>query len=553
MENYHVLELIGEGCFGKVYKGRRKYTGQIVALKFIVKKGKSARDLQNLRSEISILKNLRHSNIVLMLDWFDMPDEICVVTEYAQGELFEVLETDGSLNEQTVQKIAVQLVAALNYIHSKRIIHRDMKPQNILFGANGTVKLCDFGFARSMSMNTQLLRSIKGTPLYMSPELVQENPYNGSADLWSLGCILFELYTGKPPFFTTKIWTLINMIVNDPVKYPEEMGEQFKDFLSGLLEKDPNKRLNWPDLLHHPFVAESNEARRERLTTPQTSRLALAARAFKTPTPMVPASSSQKDKFSKTDRVSKDMKVRGSLGGVGGTGINNTTRPQTTPLPSNPLFKQKSQKSTTDDSWLKFEMQSNEPALKGRLREQVHSIFLAFLQGFSDSGSSLWNNIQIPSLIAALHTVANLSSHDTAMSQAMTMRSTMQRLNCHEAMWLDALFDFSRAAFLSAQQNNELAETDLESILSEVLTCVHTITVNAFAAAPSMPVDPFASKFVVLFSDCLRLGSPALAVLSLEYLALLASHAGRQPLFALTFYSLTLAQSIPSHVSNLIR
>jgi fused-like protein len=173
MENYQIIELVGEGCFGKVYKGRRKYTGQIVALKFIVKKGKSARDLQNLRSEISILKTLHHSNIILMLDWVEMEDEICVVTEFAQGELFEVLETDESLHESTVQKIAIQLVAALNYLHSKRILHRDMKPQNILFGANGAVKLCDFGFARSMSMNTQLLRSIKGTPLYMSPELVQ--------------------------------------------------------------------------------------------------------------------------------------------------------------------------------------------------------------------------------------------------------------------------------------------------------------------------------------------------------------------------------------------
>jgi serine/threonine protein kinase len=100
------------------------------------------------------------------------------VAEFAQGELFEILEDDQSLPEEVVQSIAKQLVRALHYLHSNRIIHRDMKPQNILIGSGGTVKLCDFGFARAMSCNTMVLTSIKGTPLYMAPELVQEQPYN---------------------------------------------------------------------------------------------------------------------------------------------------------------------------------------------------------------------------------------------------------------------------------------------------------------------------------------------------------------------------------------
>lgn len=97
---------------------------------------------------------------------------------YVAGELFEILEDDQSLPEATVQSIAKQLVRALHYLHTNRVIHRDMKPQNILIGANGVVKLCDFGFARAMSSNTMVLTSIKGTPLYMAPELVQEQPYN---------------------------------------------------------------------------------------------------------------------------------------------------------------------------------------------------------------------------------------------------------------------------------------------------------------------------------------------------------------------------------------
>uniref|UniRef100_A0A3Q3K9E4 non-specific serine/threonine protein kinase n=1 Tax=Monopterus albus TaxID=43700 RepID=A0A3Q3K9E4_MONAL len=101
------------------------------------------------------------------------------------------------------------LVSALYYLHSHRILHRDMKPQNILLGKSGMVKLCDFGFARAMSVSTLVLTSIKGTPLYMSPELVEEKPYDHTADLWSLGCILYELHTGAPPFYTNSIFHLV--------------------------------------------------------------------------------------------------------------------------------------------------------------------------------------------------------------------------------------------------------------------------------------------------------------------------------------------------------
>jgi fused len=259
MENYHVLHPIGEGSFGKVFKGRRKYSGQIVALKFITKRGKTEKDLNNLRQEIEILRGLHHENIILLLDSFETPHEFCVVTEFAQGELFEILEDDHNLPESEVRKIAQQLVQSLHYLHSNRVIHRDMKPQNILISANGTVKLCDFGFARAMSSSTIVLTSIKGTPLYMAPELVQEMPYNHTADLWSLGVIIYELYVGQPPFYTTSIYTLINLIVKDPVKFPDNMSPDFKSFLKGLLNKAPQERLAWPELLDHQFVKETEE------------------------------------------------------------------------------------------------------------------------------------------------------------------------------------------------------------------------------------------------------------------------------------------------------
>ncbi|CAD7695597.1 unnamed protein product [Ostreobium quekettii] len=188
----------------------------------------------------------------------------CRPAEFAHGELFEILEDDKYLPEDVVRDISKQLVRALHYLHSNRIIHRDMKPQNILVGADGCVKLCDFGFARAMSCSTMVLTSIKGTPLYMAPELVQEQPYTHTVDLWSLGIILYELHTGYPPFYTNSIYSLIHHIVRDPVKFPANISPEFKSFLKGLLQKKPSDRLGWPKLLSHPFVAETQTEKLKR-------------------------------------------------------------------------------------------------------------------------------------------------------------------------------------------------------------------------------------------------------------------------------------------------
>jgi fused len=263
MDAYEVLERIGEGSFGRVYKGRRRLTGQTVALKYMSKIGKTEKDLAELRNEIAILRKLDHPNIILMFDCFETSKDVVLVTEYAFGELFQVLCEDKRLPEAVVQSIGKQLVSALHYLHSRRIMHRDLKPQNVLIcGSSGTVKLADFGFSRQMSASTVLLSSIKGSPLYLSPELFTDHAYEYKADLWSLGVMLYELAAGEPPFYANSLHALMAIILaaEGGPKYPSYFSPAFKDFLGGLLMKDPNKRRGWPDLLHHPWITGEAEA-----------------------------------------------------------------------------------------------------------------------------------------------------------------------------------------------------------------------------------------------------------------------------------------------------
>ena len=107
-----------------------------------------------------------------------------VVTEYVEGDLYNLLEDGKTLDEARLRNVACQLLSALYYLHNDRILHRDIKPQNILLTRDGIIKLCDFGFARTMELNTYVLTSVKGTPLYMAPEIIEEKPYDHNADLW---------------------------------------------------------------------------------------------------------------------------------------------------------------------------------------------------------------------------------------------------------------------------------------------------------------------------------------------------------------------------------
>ena len=127
--------------------------------------------------------------------------------EYASTDLSEVLKKEYKLQDDKIRVYAKQILDAMMYLHKMRIMHRDLKPQNILLEKGG-IKLCDFGFAKEMSASTNFLRSIKGTPLYIAPEILLSKPYTHKVDVWSFGIILYELATGRTPFYASSIQQL---------------------------------------------------------------------------------------------------------------------------------------------------------------------------------------------------------------------------------------------------------------------------------------------------------------------------------------------------------
>lgn len=196
-----------------------------------------------------------------MLDSFETPDYIFVVTDFAACDLHQFMKRRPipKLEEYHVQTLTGDLISALYYLHSRRILHRDLKPQNILLSETGMdAKLCDFGLARSMSRETLLLTSMKGTPLYMAPEmmgLMGDFSYDQQADLWSLGCILYEMLVGQPPFRAKSMPQLQSLLQNQPIAWPKA-SENCSSFLQGLLKKKPKQRFTWATILQHPFVKD---------------------------------------------------------------------------------------------------------------------------------------------------------------------------------------------------------------------------------------------------------------------------------------------------------
>ena len=207
-----------------------------------------------MKQEANIHQKLTHPNIIGLLSSFETEKELVFVCEYAVSDLHKLLAKVGSLGEQRTQKLSYDLISALYYLHSHRILHRDLKPPNILLDKHYSAKLCDFGLARNMTLGTQILTSIKGTPLYMAPELLEGRGYGHETDLWSLGCIIYEMLAGESPFNTRSILHLLRLIRYSCVKWPSFLSNTCISFLKGLLVNNPQKRMTWDEILDHKFV-----------------------------------------------------------------------------------------------------------------------------------------------------------------------------------------------------------------------------------------------------------------------------------------------------------
>ncbi|CAA0834795.1 Protein kinase family protein with ARM repeat domain [Striga hermonthica] len=256
MNHYHIYEAIGRGKYSTVYKGRKKKTIEYYAIKSVDKSHRS-----KVLQEVRILHTLDNSNVLKFYSWYETSAHLWLVLEYCVGgDLMTLLQQDGKLPEDSVHDLALDLVKALQYLHSRGIIYCDLKPSNILLDENGRTKLCDFGLARklsdiSMTSSSQLPQAKRGTPCYMAPELFQDGGIHSYAsDFWALGCVLYECYTGRPPFVDKEFTQLAKLILSDATPtLPGTPTRPFVNLINSLLVKDPSERIQWPELCNHAF------------------------------------------------------------------------------------------------------------------------------------------------------------------------------------------------------------------------------------------------------------------------------------------------------------
>ena len=287
-KNYNVIEVIGEGGYGTVYKCRTKKTNEIVAIKKY--KEKDCIELRKvLKREIEILKKLKHENIIELKEVFLKDSYYYLVFEYANKNLLELIENSkNGLSPETIQNFTYQMCKAVSYLHKNKIIHRDIKPENFLITENNILKLCDFDFARYFNENeNEPMTEYVATRYYRAPEILLNcGHYNYAIDFWGIGCIMGEMADGEPVFpgdgLFDQLEVMIKLLGNLPEKLiemynknnkfnihellkinePETLDVKFANyldesaicFLKKLLEFDPDKRLNADNVFKENYL-----------------------------------------------------------------------------------------------------------------------------------------------------------------------------------------------------------------------------------------------------------------------------------------------------------
>lgn len=259
---------LGSGAFAVVYEGQHRVTGQKVAIKAIDMQAvskKNEKSKENLRREINILKKASHPNIVTMHTalWHQDGTYLYIVMELCDMDLSQYLKQapNRRLSERETKRLMQHLASGLHYLSGLNIVHRDLKPQNLMLcNVNGThvLKIADFGFAREESQS-DMLRTLCGSPLYMAPEIVKGQPYASNADLWSVGVIFYEMLVGQQPFIARSIIELVNMMNSNQIAViPDHISltSDCKHLMLALLQKDPVVRMTLRQFLMHPWLQE---------------------------------------------------------------------------------------------------------------------------------------------------------------------------------------------------------------------------------------------------------------------------------------------------------
>ncbi|CAC5404425.1 Mitogen-activated protein kinase kinase kinase 19,Mitogen-activated protein kinase kinase kinase 3,Mitogen-activated protein kinase kinase kinase 2,Mitogen-activated protein kinase kinase kinase NPK1,MAP3K epsilon protein kinase 1,Mitogen-activated protein kinase kinase kinase ANP1,Mitogen-activated protein kinase kinase kinase 1,Mitogen-activated protein kinase kinase kinase nsy-1,Cytokinesis protein sepH,Serine/threonine-protein kinase sepA,Mitogen-activated protein kinase kinase kinase YODA,Mitogen-acti len=257
--------VLGKGAFGTVWCGLTN-EGQLIAVKQIelntMDQDKAKREYEKVQEEVELLKTLNHKNIVGYLGTSLEENIVSIFMQFVPGgSIASILARFGALDEAVFRKYTKQILEGVEYLHSNDVIHRDIKGGNVMLMPNGIIKLIDFGCAKRLCINlsmgqSQILKSMKGTPYWMAPEVVNETGHGKKSDIWSVGCTVFEMATRKPPWSDMNPMAAIFAIGCDrPVpELPERFTLEARDFVNSCLTRDQSKRLSATQLLHHEFL-----------------------------------------------------------------------------------------------------------------------------------------------------------------------------------------------------------------------------------------------------------------------------------------------------------
>lgn len=257
---YSPLEQIGSGSFAKVYRAMETTTHQIVSLKVIDKtKIEKEEELRYIESEIEIMRKVDHPYIIHLFENIDTPTEMYIIMEYVpNGSLLELINKSRMIPEPIACRYFAQMVDAMDYLHNEmKIVHRDLKAENILIDHSNNIRIIDFGLSKSFSNYQPMLETCCGSPAYAAPEMILGRKYDSAVDVWSIGILLFGMCVGYLPFNETNISRQLQQIITvDPV-FPTHLSPALTDLLKKMLTKDPLQRITIPEIKMHPWFTQN--------------------------------------------------------------------------------------------------------------------------------------------------------------------------------------------------------------------------------------------------------------------------------------------------------